>query len=52
LAEAVAGADASFDEADTNHDGKVTADERCAAMDKRVEQMAQEMKQAAPNAFH
>jgi hypothetical protein len=50
LAEAVAGADASLDEADTNHDGKVTADERCDAMNKRVEQMVQEMKEAAPNA--
>jgi hypothetical protein len=30
----------------------VTANERCAAMNKRVEQMVQDIKQAVPKASH
>ena len=37
LAEDLAGTDAAFAATDTNHDGKVTADERCAAMNKRAQ---------------
>ena len=52
LAEEMTGTDAAFAATDTNHDGKVTPNERCAAMNNRAQQMVQEMKQATPTASH